>query len=339
MILAGDIGGTKSLLALYPPAAAGGDPRQPASERSLPSRNYSRLNDVLTDFLAEAKSKVTLACLGIPGPVVDGRSKTPNLPWETVDAAELRDTLGAPVVLLNDLEATGYGIATLGDDEFHCLSEGKAQPHGNAALIAPGTGLGECLLFWDGRMRRPSASEGGHATFAPRNELEIGLLRYLQRQLDHVSNDRIISGQGLVSIYEYFRDSGSAEPAWLRQEIWGADLPAGASAQAGDPAAAISRLALEGRSELCARALDLWVASFGAEAGNLALKALATGGVYLGGGIAPKILPKLTDGTFLNALRDKGRLAPLLAAMPVRVILNDKAALYGTARFALQYKR
>ncbi len=323
MILAGDIGGTKSLLALYPP---GGDPRRPASERSLPSRDYSRLSDVLTNFLAEAKGKVTLACLGIPGPVVDGRSKTPNLPWETVDAAELRDALGAEVILLNDLEATGYGISTLRDNEFHCLSEGKAQPHGNAALIAPGTGLGECILFWDGQMRRPSASEGGHATFAPRNELEIGLLRYLQRQLEHVSNDRIISGQGLVSIYEYLRDSGSAELGWLRDEI----------AKADDPAAAISRLALEGRSELCARALDLWVASFGAEAGNLALKALATAGVYLGGGIAPKILPKLTDGTFLNALHDKGRLAPLLAAMPVRVILNDKAALYGAARYVLQ---
>ena len=322
MILAGDIGGTKSLLALYPP---GGDPRRPVTERSLPSRNFSRLSDALNTFLAEAKTKVTLACLGIPGPVVDGRSETPNLPWETVDAVELRAALGAPVVLLNDLEATGYGIPTLRDDEFHCLSEGKPAAAGNAALIAPGTGLGECILFWDGQMHRPSASEGGHATFAPRNELEIGLLRYLQRQLDHVSYDRVLSGKGLVSVYEYLRDSGSAEPAWLRDEL----------SKAGDPAAAISRLALEGRSELCVRALDLWVASFGAEAGNLALKALATAGVYLGGGIAPKILPKLSDGSFLNALRDKGRLAPLVASVPVRVILNDKAALYGAARFAL----
>jgi len=334
MILAGDIGGTKSLLALYPP---GGDPRQPAQERSLPSRNYSRLSDVLKEFLAEVKSKVTLACLGIPGPVVDGRSETPNLPWETVNASELRQALGAEVVLLNDLEATGYGISTLRDDEFRCLSEGKPHPRGNAALIAPGTGLGECILFWDGQMHRPSASEGGHATFAPRNELEIGLLRYLQRQLDHVSYDRVLSGKGLVSLYEFLRDSGSAEPAWLRDELSQADLPAEASAQAGDPAAAISRLALEGRSELCARALDLWVGIFGAEAGNLALKALATAGVYLGGGIAPKILPKLTDGTFLAAFRAKGRLSTLLEAMPVRVILNDKAALYGAAAFALRH--
>ncbi len=322
MILAGDIGGTKSMLAVY---EAGGDPRQPIQGRSLPSRNYSRLGDVLQEFLDTAKTKVALACLGIPGPIVDGRSVTPNLPWETVDARELRDALGAEVVLLNDLEATGYGIPTLRGDELHCLAEGKPQAGGNAALIAPGTGLGECILVWDGKMHRPSASEGGHCTFAPRNEIEIGLLRYMLRKYHHVSYDRIVSGQGLVNIYNYLRDSGSAEPAWLQEELSKTD----------DAAALISRLALEGRSELCVRALDLWTASFGSEAGNLALKALATFGVYLGGGIAPKILPKLTDGTFLAAFRSKGRLSTLLEAMPVRVILNDQAALYGAARFAL----
>ena len=335
MILAGDIGGTKSLLAFYEPAAASGGPRHALDERSLPSRKYLSLAELLRDFLQATEKKPTRACLAVPGPVVERRSSTPNLPWPTVDARELSEVIGVEVVLLNDLEATGYGIATLRDDELRCLSEGKPQPGGNAALIAPGTGLGECILFWDGQMHRPSASEGGHATFAPRNEMEIGLLRYLLRQFDHVSNDRIISGQGLVSIYNYLRDSGSAEPGWLRQEVWGADLPAGASAQAGDPAAAISRLALDGRSELCVRALDLWTAAFGAEAGNLALKALATFGVYLGGGIAPKILPKLTDATFLTAFRNKGRLSPLVEAMPVRIILNDKAALYGAARYAL----
>lgn len=322
MILAGDIGGTKSLLGFYEPE---GDPRRPAEERNLPSRNYAGLPDLLKDFLKTAKGKATRACLAVPGPVVERRSSTPNLPWPAVDARELSEVISAEVVLLNDLEATGYGIATLRDDELGCLSEGKPTAAGNAALIAPGTGLGECILFWDGMMHRPSASEGGHATFAPRNEIEIGLLRYLLRQFEHVSNDRIISGQGLVSIYEYLRDSGSAEPAWLREEL----------AKADDPAAAISRVALEGRSELCVRALDLWTAAFGAEAGNLALKALATFGVYLGGGIAPKILPKLSDGTFLTAFRAKGRLSPLVEAMPVRVILNDKAALFGAARYAL----
>ena len=326
MILAGDIGGTKSLLAFYEPAAAGGDPRRPLEERSLPSRKYPSLADLLHEFLAVTKKKATRACLAVPGPVVERRSSTPNLPWPAVDARGLSEIVGAEVVLLNDLEATGYGIPTLRDDELRCLSEGRPQAGGNAALVAPGTGLGECILFWDGQMHRPSASEGGHATFAPRNEMEIGLLRYLLRQHDHVSNDRIISGQGLVSIYEYLRDSGSAEPTWLREEL----------SKAEDPAAAISRLALDDRSELCAKALDVWVAVFGAEAGNLALKALATFGVYLGGGIAPKILPKLSDGTFLAAFRAKGRLAPLVEAMPVRVILNDKAALYGAAAFALR---
>ncbi|MBI2956783.1 MAG: glucokinase [Acidobacteria bacterium] len=322
MILAGDIGGTKSLLAFYEPK---GDPRQPVEERSLASRGYPSLADLLRDFLAQTKKKPTRACLAVPGPVVEHRSRTPNLPWPLVEAEELSSVVGAEVTLLNDLEATGYGIPTLRDDELHCLAEGKAQPGGNAALIAPGTGLGECILFWDGTMHRPSASEGGHATFAPRNELEIALLRYLLRQHDHVSFDRIVSGKGLVSIYEFLRDSGSAEPDWLRKEL----------ATAADPAAAISRLALDARSELCARALDLWVSAFGAEAGNLALKALATFGVYLGGGIAPKILPKLSDGTFLAAFRAKGRLTPLVSAMAVRVVLNDKTALYGTARFAL----
>ncbi|MGH9787968.1 MAG: glucokinase [Candidatus Acidiferrales bacterium] len=326
MILAGDIGGTKSLLAFYENAAAGGDPRRPLEERNLPSRKYPSLAELLRELLGAAKKKPTRTCLAVPGPVVGRRSITPNLPWPTVDARELSEVVGAEVTLLNDLEATGYGIATLRHDELSCLSEGKPQPGGNAALIAPGTGLGECILFWDGTMHRPSASEGGHATFAPRNELEIGLLRYLLRQFDHVSNDRIISGQGLVSIYNYLRDSGSAEPGWLREEL----------AKADDPAAAISRVALEGRSELCVRALDLWTAAFGAEAGNLALKALATFGVYLGGGIAPKILPKLSDGTFLTAFRSKGRLSPLVEVMPVRVILNDKAALYGAAAYALR---
>ncbi len=323
MILAGDIGGTKSLLGLYEP---GGDPRQPAEERSLPSRNYASLADVLKDFLKTAKGKATRACLAVPGPVVERRSTAPNLPWPTVDAAELSKVVAAEVTLLNDLEATGYGLATLRASELHCLAVGKPAAAGNAALIAPGTGLGECILVWDGTMHRPSASEGGHCSFAPRNEIEIGLLRYLLRKYNHVSYDRIVSGQGLVNIYHYLRDSGSAEPAWLREELEKAD----------DAAAVISGFALEGRSELCARALDLWAASFGAEAGNLALKALATFGVYLGGGIAPKLLPKLADGTFLTAFRDKGRLAPLLEAIPIRVILNDKAALYGAARYALQ---
>lgn len=326
MILAGDIGGTKSLLAFFAP---GGNPRDARHERSLPSRNYPGLGEVVKDFLASARERADLACFGVPGPVVGGRCETPNLPW-VVETRELSAQLGCPVVLLNDLEATGYGVATLRADEFWTLSEGKPNPEGNAALIAPGTGLGEAILFWDGREFRPRASEGGHADFAPRNALEIELLQYLLKQFDHVSYDRVISGKGLKSVYEFLRDTGRAEEsARLRDEL----------TKANDAAAVISQAALEKRSELCVRALDLWVSVFGAEAGNLALKALATAGVYLGGGIAPKILPKLKDGTFLTAFLDKGRLSSVVGRMPVRVILNDKAALYGAARFALAQRK
>lgn len=326
MILAGDIGGTKSLLAFFAP---GGDPRAALDERSLPSRDFPGLAAVLAEFLRKTSNRVERACFGVPGPVVAGRCETPNLPW-VVETAELQRLLGAEVLLINDLEATGYGIATLRPDEFVTLNERKANPVGNAALIAPGTGLGEAILFWDGRQHRPSASEGGHADFAPRNELEIDLLRHLLKTYDHVSYDQVISGRGLRQVYDFFRSTGRfEEPTWLKQELESAD----------DASAVISRAALEKRSELCVQALDLWVSVFGAEAGNLALKALATGGVYLGGGIAPKILPKLKQGGFLQAFWDKGRLGPLVAQMPVRVILNEKTALYGAAAFALGHPR
>ena len=323
MILAGDIGGTKSLLALFAP---GGDGRAAQHEESLPSRNYAGLEAVVADYLKRRREKVTLACLGVPGPVIDSRCVTPNIPWK-VDARELRRVVGAEVILLNDLEAMGYGLATLGSDDFATLNEGQPQT-GNAALIAPGTGLGEAILFWDGRRHRPSASEGGHASFAPQNELEIALLQHLMKQHEHVSNDRIVSGSGLKRVYDFLKESRQGpEPEWLRLEL----------AAAEDPAAVISRVALEGKAELCVKALDLWVAVFGAEAGNLALKALAVAGVYLGGGIAPKILPKLKDGTFLAAFQRKGRLSDVVREMPVRVILNPKVALYGAARFALEH--
>lgn len=324
MILAGDIGGTKSLLAFFSPE---GGPRAPQGERSLPSRDYPGLAEVLKDFLREAPEPVEFASLGIPGPVVEGRSETPNIPW-VVDAEELERVVGGEVVLINDLEATGYGLATLREEEFETLSAGKPNPCGNAALIAPGTGLGEGILFWDGRMHRPSASEGGHADFAPRSPLEIELLTYLLREFDRVSFDRVLTGGGLRRLYDFLRAGGySEEHPWLAEALAGGE----------DPAAVISRAALEERSELCVRALDLWVSLLGAEAGNLALKALATAGVYLGGGIAPKILPKLRDGTFLKSFRNKGRLSGLLEQMPVRVILNDKTALYGAAAFALRH--
>lgn len=326
MILAGDVGGTKSLLAFFPP---GSDPRSARDERLLPSGDYAGLVEVVKDFLHETSESVQFACFGVPGPVVGGRCETPNLPW-VVDSRDLSRLLHTEVVLINDLEASGYGIRTLQPDEFFTLSAGQPNPRSNAALIAPGTGLGEAILFWDGRDHRPSASEGGHASFAPQTALEIDFLRYLLKDFEHVSFDRVVTGGGLDRLYRFLKDTGYAEePHWLKEEMSGAD----------DPAAVISRAAMENRSELCAKALDMWVSALGTEAGNLALKALATAGVYLGGGIAPKILDKLKDGTFLTAFQHKGRLSALLGHMPVRVILNPKTALYGVARYALQHEQ
>jgi len=242
----------------------------------------------------------------------------------------LRRVTGSEVVLINDLEATGYGIPTLRPEEFFVLSLGRPDPQGNAVLIAPGTGLGEGILFWDGSRHRPSPSEGGHCTFAARTALEIDFKVRLQKRYDHVSFDRVVSGSGLRRLYNFLQETGYAEePDWLAREIAAAD----------DPAVVISRVAIEEKSELCVKALDMWTSIFGTEAGNLALKALATAGVYVGGGIAPKILPKLKDGTFLTAFHDKGRLSSVLGQIPVRVILNDKAALYGTAFYALEHRK
>ena len=322
MILAGDIGGTKSLLALF---SREGGPRAPQNECSLSSRNYPTLAEVLKDYLRETRDNVEVTCLGIPGPVVDARSETPNIPW-VVDAAELERATGSRVILLNDLEASGYGVATLQPNEFETLSEGQPNLRGNAAIIAPGTGLGEVILFWSGTMHIPSASEGGHADFAPRDRLEMELLDYLLKEFDRVSFDRVVSGGGLRRIYLFLRErSREPEPEWLAGELKGAE----------DPSAVISSAALAKRDPVCEKALDLWVALLGAEAGNLALKALATAGVYIGGGIPPKILPKLRDGTFLTNFHNKGRLSSVVGRMPVRVILEARVGLYGTARFAL----
>lgn len=326
MILAGDIGGTKSRLAFFSPE---GDTRTALDESSLSSQDYPGLAAVLKHFLQAHPRPVEFTCFGVPGPVREGRSETPNLPW-VVDTRELRRVTGSEVVLINDLEATAYGIPTMWPEEFLVLSEGRPSPDGNAALIAPGTGLGEAILFWDGNRHRPSASEGGHCTFAARNALEMDFKLRLQKRYDHVSYDRVVSGSGLRRLYNFLKETGYAdEPNWLAKEIADDD----------DPAVVISRVAIEEKCELCVKALDMWTSILGAEAGNLALKALATAGMYVGGGIAPKILPKLKDGTFLISFHDKGRLSTVVGQIPVRVILNDKAALYGTANYALEHNQ
>jgi glucokinase len=257
--------------------------------------------------------------------VVEGKIKTPNLPW-MIDRAELSRALKlASVDLLNDLEAAAYGIFTLEDDEFFTLNAGVIRSAGNKALIAAGTGLGEAILYDDGRHFRPLASEGGHADFAPRNETEIALLRYLLGRFQHVSYERVLSGPGLLNVYRFLKESRTVEePQWLAARL----------ADAEDASAEISKAALANEAEICVKALDLFVSVYGAEAGNLALRAKSLRGLYIGGGIAPKVLTKLRDGAFMRAFVDKGRYAEFVSAVPVQVMLNDQAALRGAGYYA-----
>ncbi len=321
MILAGDVGGTNTRLAVF---AVDGGRLAPRVEEIFPSREHGSLEAIATRFAAAHRLRVRHAGFGVAGPVQNGRCEATNLPW-VVDARRLAQELGAEAVwLLNDLEANAYGIAALAPADIVMVAPGAPGAAGNMAVIAAGTGLGEAGLCWDGSRHVAFASEGGHASFAPADETQVQLLRSLRREHDHVSWERVLSGPGLHSIYLFLRDAGAdEEPAWLREALG-----------QGDPSAAISRAALEGRSVLCGKALDLFVSLYGAEAGNLALKVMATGGVFLGGGIAPKILPKLQGPAFREAFVAKGRMRRLLEAIPVRVILNDKTALLGAARYA-----
>ena len=320
MILAGDVGGTKVHLALYD--FINGKLEYSRDER-FPAKDYSGLEEIVKEFLGAFT--VTAACFGVPGPVRDGRLRLTNLPW-TLDSRELSVSLGINhVFLINDLEANGYGVAELAADQIYTLSEGDASQIGNRALIAAGTGLGEALLIWNGHSHTPYPSEGGHADYAPRNEDEIDLLRFLkQKYSGRISQERVVSGQGLTNIYEFLREvRGIDEPVWLAERL-----------AAEDPNAVITELALKAKSEICEKAMDMFVSAYGAETGNLALKILSVGGVYVGGGIAPRILDKLKDGRFMKAFTDKGRLSQLLINMPVRIILESRAALLGAAAYA-----
>ena len=319
MILAGDIGGTNTRLALCEPAGKG---LRVVSEARFPSRDHAGLVEIVQAFLAGAASGQTieLACFGIAGPVKDGRCEATNLPW-VIDARVLALALGVgEVTLLNDLEANAYGIGALGPDDLVTLNPGAPGARGNAAVIAAGTGLGEAGLFWDGHVHRPFATEGGHMTFAPRNDLEIDLLRYLLGRWPHVSFERVVSGPGLVNVYEFLRDTGRGTE----------DAAVAAQMKAGDPAAAVSRAALEGRSPLCGAALDLFVSLYGSEAGNLALKTFATAGVYVAGGIAVNLADTLASGPFIEAYLDKGRFRALLEKIPVAIVLDTDIGLAGS---------
>jgi glucokinase len=320
MILAGDVGGTKVHLALFDFING---KLECSRDKIFPAKSYSGLEEIVTEFLGAFK--VTAACFGVPGPVRNGRLRLTNLPW-TLDSNELSVSLGIKhVFLINDLEANGYGVSELTAEQIYTLSEGDVSQIGNRALIAAGTGLGEALLIWSDGSHSPYPSEGGHADFAPRNEDEIDLLRFLKQKYNgRISTERVVSGIGLTNIYEFLREvRGLDEPNWLAERI-----------AAEDPNAVITELALGAKSEICEKALDMFVSAYGAEAGNFALKLLSVGGVYIGGGIAPRILEKLKDGTFMKAFTDKGRLSQLLINMPVRIILESRAALLGAATYA-----
>lgn len=322
MILAGDIGGTNTRLAYF---KRGTTVPTLVAEENFSSKDYESLEGVVQKFLTRQSVTISHACFGIAGPVREKRVKTPNLPW-TVDGHHLARTLHLKTVsLINDLEANAWGIAWLQPEDFLVLSEGGGESVGNAAVISAGTGLGEAGLYWDGTQHHPFASEGGHADFAPRNNLEVELFRFLLKDFGHVSYERVLSGPGILNMYHFLRRKKKRKvPAWIKDDM-----------NQRDPTAVISEAAVKGACEICVQTLDLFVSIFGAEAGNLALKVMARGGIYVGGGFAPKIVSKLKDPQFLHSFSDKGRMTSLLKEIPVRVILNEKAALLGAARHAM----
>jgi glucokinase len=325
MLLAGDIGGTKTVLALISTAKG---VRQPVRAVTYSSDNYDSLETIISTFLHDVDTdRVTRASFGVAGPVIDEQAEITNLPWIIdADAIGRRFDIRA-VHLLNDLEAIAEAIPHLGGDDLATLNTGTLDPHGAIAVIAPGTGLGEAFLIWDGHRYQAHPSEGGHASFAP-NTVEQGkLLAFLQESYGHVSCERVCSGDGIPNIYGYLRDSGKfSEPDWLRQELTSAE----------DPTPIISMAAETQRAEICVATMNLFVEILAGEASNLALKVLATGGVFLGGGIPRRVLSQLKQPFFMEIFSQKGRLTDLMASLPVRVILHPRAALHGAAYYALQ---
>jgi glucokinase len=319
MLLAGDIGGTKSRLAIF---ADGEGPREPLAEEILPSGDFEGVEPLIRAFLRGRALTPGRVCLAVAGPVVAGRAALTNLPW-VADAGQIRRAFGfRSVVLLNDLAATARAVPLLKPGELRTLAAGEPAEGGTIALIAPGTGLGEAFLTWDGARYREHATEGGHADFAPASELQMELLGQMGREFDHVSYETICSGPGLGRLHRFLRGKDrTGESPLLALRL----------AEAADPAPGIIEAALAGSCPLCVRTVRLFVSILGAEAGNLALKTLAAGGVYLGGGIPPRIIPFLDEEPFLTAFRRKGPMAELLLRMPVHVILEPRAALIGTA--------
>jgi len=321
-LLAGDIGGTNTRLTIY--RASGDNRYETLREQVFSSGRYPDLESILEQFLGDVAQRIERACFGVAGPVIDQTSEATNLPWR-ISAEHIQQRFGFEQCwLLNDLEANAWGIGALQAQDLAVLNEGNPQARGNASIISAGTGLGEAGLYWDGRMHRPFASEGGHTDFSPSDRLEFALFERLAGEFGRVSWERVVSGPGLAAIYHFLGDDhASPTPDWLAREMQNKGV-----------APTVSRVALEQRDPLCVEALDLFVRLYAREAGNHALKIMAGGGVYLGGGIAPQILTRLQQPDFIETFFDKGRMRPLMEAMPVKVILNDKAALLGAARFA-----
>ncbi|MCA9968654.1 MAG: glucokinase [Anaerolineales bacterium] len=324
MILAGDIGGTKTVLALFSETDS---MQHPLHELTYPSARYTSLEAIVAEFLAEVNTAVSAATFGVAGPVVKGRAKITNLPW-LIDAARIAEQFAIPHVhLLNDLEAIATAVPHLQPADLATLSPGTPDPAGAIAVIAPGTGLGEAFLVWNGQRYRAHPTEGGHVSFAPGTPEELALLQYLQPRFGHVSFERVCSGSGIPNLYDYLRASGRfPEPDWLCQAL----------AAAADRTPVIFQAAAEHADPLCSATLDLFAHILAGEAGNMALKVLATGGVYLGGGIPPRLLPRLQQPDFLQAFMHKGRFSSLLAQIPVHVILHPKVALLGAAYDGLE---
>ena len=319
MILAGDIGGTKTLLGLFDPA---GDVKQPLRQKSFPSRQYDSLEAIIAEFLAEDDGICTAASFAVAGPVSRGAAQITNLPW-VIKADNISQMFQIPIVhLLNDVEAIAAAVPFLKAEDLAVLRPGKPDPTGAIVVIAPGTGLGEAFLTWNGERYQAHPTEGGHASFAPRTQVEVDLLVYLYPRFGHLSFERVGSGSGIPNLYEFLLDSGAyQEPDWLREAL----------ASARDRTPIIVDAALKEEADICVATLDLFVRILGGEAGNMALNVLATGGIYLGGGMPPRILSRLRQPDFLAAITHKGRFKTLLDAIPVTVVLDPEVALHGAA--------
>jgi len=326
MILVGDIGASRTRLAAF---QAEGSRLECVVQKTYASEEYGGLADILPLFIRGEGVAVHGACFGVAGPVRGGKSKISNLPW-TIDSRDLAKQLKLNSVgLLNDLEAYAYGVDALESKDLVTLSKGSEDAEGNRAVISARTGLGMAGLFWDGFRHHPFACEGGHADFAPRDAMQIELLSYLQKKYGRISCERVLSGPGIKNIYDFLRDTHQAEePAWLRDEVNAAH----------DPVPLISKLALGGKAAICEQALHIFVTIFGAEAGNCALHYMTTGGIFIGGIIAGKIVPKMLDPAFMQAFLDKGRMEDLLKDMPIKIIVNDDCGLIGAARYTLVQK-